>query len=244
MAQETTSNAADAPVVKSARVREYVESLISSGLQPHEKLPTERTLADALDVSRMTIRHALNALEAERLVYRVQGSGTYVADRHIDKSIRLTSFSQDMLDRGLVPSSKLLSFDRVSAGAAIGAKLQLSPAEMVYRFVRLRLADGDPMCLETAHLRADLFPALTADSLSESLYQTLGRQFRVTVQTAQQRISATVLDPAQAELLGVPAFSAALVVERTTCDERGRRIENTLSIYRADRYSFTLDISR
>lgn len=234
----------DAQPGKSLRVREYVEELIASGLEPHEKLPTERHLADALEVSRMTIRHALDALEAERLVYRVQGSGTYVADRQIDKSIRLTSFSQDMIDRGLRPSSQLLKFSEVSAGSNIGAKLHLSPAIPVYRFERLRLADGDPMCLETVHLRADFFPGLSADALSDSLYQTLAKQFRVTVQSAQQRISATVLDPEQADLLRVPAFTAALVVERTASDDRGRLIENTLSIYRADRYAFTLDISR
>lgn len=229
---------------KSGRVRSHIERLIDDGLQPHDKLPTERQFADELGVSRMTVRHALNALEEERRVYRVHGSGTFVAEPTIDKTIRLTSFTEDMIERGMKPSTRVVDVSTEFAGAAVGSKLSLSPAAEVARIRRVRLADGAPVCLETVHLDASRVQGLLDRELTGSLYDLLASRYGTVVSRAEQRIGATVLEPDDAELLDVAAFSAALVVERRTIDQHQRPVEFTRSLYRADRYSFLIDIER
>src|SRR5665647_3936558 len=89
----------------SHRVRDHVLALINGGLAPHAKLPTERELADELDVSRVTVRRVLGSLAAESVIYRIQGSGTFVRPHRIAKAMELTSFSEDMRSRGLVSGS-------------------------------------------------------------------------------------------------------------------------------------------
>ncbi|RIQ10832.1 GntR family transcriptional regulator [Jiangella rhizosphaerae] len=229
---------------KSGRVRSHLERLIDDGLQPHDKLPTERQLADELGVSRMTVRHALNALEADRRVYRVHGSGTFVAEPTIDKTIRLTSFTEDMIERGMKPGTRVIDVGTEYAGATVGSKLNLSPAATVVRIRRVRLADGAPVCLETVHLDAARVEGLLDRELSGSLYELLASHYGTIVSKAEQRIAATVLEPGDAELLDVAPFSAALVVERRTTDQHLRPVEFTRSLYRADRYSFLIDIER
>lgn len=229
---------------KSARVRAHIESLIDGGLQPHEKLPTERQVADDLNVSRMTVRHALNALEADRRVYRVHGSGTFVAEPSIDKTIRLTSFTEDMIERGMKPGTEVVEFGTEFAGATVGEKLNVSPATLVVRLRRVRLADRSPVCLETVYLDSARVPGLLDKDVSGSLYGLLADDYGITVTRAQQRIGATVVEPEDAELLDAPPFSAALLVERRTTDQQMRPVEYTHSLYRADRYSFLIDIER
>jgi GntR family transcriptional regulator len=232
------------PAAKNERVREHLLELIRSGLGPHDRLPTERELAEQFDVTRMTVRRALDRLELEKKVYRVQGAGTFVAEPPITKTVLLTSFSEDMRSRGLTPASRILVAESVPAGAGIGGDLGISPADPVVHLERIRLADGLPMCLENVHLPAALVPGLLEQSLGGSLYELLDRHFRIHIQEAEQTIESTVVDPREAELLCVPPFSPALLVERTSSDQRGRRVERAKSIYRADRYSFRLGVRR
>ncbi len=94
----------DAQHSKSERLRQHLVEVIGRGLEPHSRLPTERDLATEFDVSRLTVRRALDRLEHDGLVYRVQGAGTFVAAPRIAKSVELTSFSEDMRARGLEPA--------------------------------------------------------------------------------------------------------------------------------------------
>src|SRR3954452_7213594 len=95
----------DASTGKSERGRQHLLDMIEDGLGPHDKLPTERQLADMLQVSRLTVRRALDDLTAQNLVYRIQGSGTFVRPSRIAKTIELTPFSEELRARGLVPGS-------------------------------------------------------------------------------------------------------------------------------------------
>jgi GntR family transcriptional regulator len=233
-----------AHAAKNERVREHVLELIRSGLGPHDRLPTERELAEQFGVTRMTVRRALDRLELEERVYRVQGAGTFVAEPPITKTVLLTSFSEDMRSRGLIPASRILVAESVPAGARIGGHLGISPSDPVVHLERIRLADGLPMCLENVHLPAALVPGLLEEGLGDSLYELLEGHYRIHIQEAEQSIQSTVVDLREAELLGVPPFSPALLVERTSYDQRGRRVERAKSIYRADRYSFRIRVRR
>lgn len=237
---ETTAS----EVKKHVRVRQYLEAQINHGLQPHQRLPAERELAEELDVNRLTVRRALAELERDGVIYRVQGSGTFVSGSQIDKSLEFTSFSEDMRARNMRPGSSSVHVAVGPAGMTAGYALGISPATSVVRIERVRTADDIPMCLERACLPAALVPGLEEGLRSDSLYEDLRQRFGIVTSRADQRIHVTVLDEESAIALLVPAFSPAFLVKRSAFDVRGRPIEYTESLYRGDRYSYSVSINR
>ena len=226
---------------KADQVRSHVLRLVEDQ-GPHGKLPTERELAEKLAVSRLTVRRVLDGLEYEHRVYRIQGAGTFVSEAQISKSLELTSFSEDMRSRGMTPGSRIVKLEETSAGARWGQALSLSPAEKVFHIARVRTADGQPMCLEECYIAAYLAPGLLELDLTGSLYAVLEGRFRLRLDRADQTIRATVLEAHEASLLDVPPFSPAFNVERTAYDGRGRPVERTEALYRADRYSYQVTL--
>lgn len=243
-AADGTQGAAAEREPKHEMLRAELLSLIEQGPAPHEPLPSERELMQRYNVSRMTVRRAMERLAQEGRVYRVQGAGTFVADpATISKSLHLTSFSEDIRSRRMVPGSRLLVKERTEADLACARDLFLAPGTPVVHLERLRLADDEPMCLENVWLPESLVPGLLDSGDPQSLYDWLERAGAAPVR-ADQTIRATVLDAAQAELLGVPPHFPALQVERITRDVRGRAVERAVSLYRADRYDYRLSITR
>ncbi len=213
-------------------------------LVAHDPLPSERELMARHGVSRMTVRQAIARLADDGLVYRVQGSGTFVADpAKVTKSIQLTSFSEDIRGRRMVPGTKLLLSERVAADASLAHDLALEPGTEVVHLERLRTADGSPMCLENVWLPASLVAEVDYAETGGSLYDSMA-DVGLAPDYADQRIRATVLDPRDAQLLAVPSFSPALLVARVTYDARGRAVERAFGLYRADRYDFQFTVTR
>ncbi|MCG5216853.1 GntR family transcriptional regulator [Streptosporangium sp. KLBMP 9127] len=230
-------------MTKTGQLKDHLMALVER-LGPGAKLPTERDLAELFEVSRLTVRRAFDRLETDRLVYRVQGSGTFVSRERIAKTIELTSFSQDMRSRGLTPGSRLLAAAEVPAGAGVGYALGISPAEPVTRLRRVSTADGEPMCLEESCVPVSIAPGLLGLAADVSLYDLLEREHRIRLERADQTIRATVLDPEEAGELAAAPFSPAMLVERTAYDQRGRAVEVARSLYRGDRYSYEITVLR
>src|SRR3954471_13942573 len=95
----------------------YIKELIENGeLQPGDVLPPEREYAEKYQISRMTVRQAFTQLVNEGYLYRLQGKGTFIAERKIEKPLQgITSFTEDMKARGLTPGSQLINFKIVPA---------------------------------------------------------------------------------------------------------------------------------
>jgi len=215
---------------------------ISGGiLGPDDSLPPERELAADLGISRITVRKALDALATDGLLISRRGAGNFVAPApHIEKQFgKLSSFSEDMRARGLEPSSEWLRRTEGIVSPDEALKLGLSPGSAVYRFHRLRRADGRPMVIETATVVGSALPAL--DVVGDSLYQALEALGRRPVR-ALHRLTATLLDEEQARLLGAEPDSAGLLVERVGFGRDGRAIERTVSVYRADTFDFVAEL--
>ncbi|MBC7518563.1 MAG: GntR family transcriptional regulator [Microbacteriaceae bacterium] len=207
-------------------------------------LPQERELADEFEVSRATVRQALQSLSDDGLIYSIRGKGTFAAADRISKGDSLSSFSEDMRGRGLIPSSRVLTTEERESTPTVARALELEPGSPVYYVERLRLADGFPMALEELYLPANLFPKLLTLDLSSSIYGVMGERYRIKVTAARQRITALNVSGRTADLLGVPARSAALSVAREGIDARGRLVEHAVSVYRSDRYDFELSTRR
>jgi len=229
---------------KSELLRRHLLEMLNTGTVPHDKLPTERDLAGTFSVSRLTVRRVLDRLERAGCVYRIQGAGTFVSEPRIAKSVELTSFSEDMRSRGLVPGSLFVESERVPAGAEVGYALGISPATSVVHIRRVRTADGEPMCLENCYLPGHLLPEDMVLAPNDSLYAQLTERYNVRLTRADQTIRVTVLDRADAVALHVPPFSPAFRIERVGYDARGQAIERAESLYRGDRYSYELTIFR
>jgi GntR family transcriptional regulator len=225
-------------------IRQHIEAEISRGLKAHQKLPTERELAETFSVNRITIRHALGELERDGVIYRVQGSGTFVSGPGISKAFEFTSFSEDMKMRGMVPGSLSVEVAIEPAGMQVGYALGLSPATPVVHVRRVRTADGTPICLEDSYIPHALVPGLENGLQEESLYDDIAHRFGIHAERADQTIHAMVVDEPDAAKLLVPAFSPAFLVKRTSFDPRGIAIEFAESRYRGDRYSYSVSITR
>jgi GntR family transcriptional regulator len=227
-----------------ANLRALIEQNADGG-----RLPPERELSERFEVARETLRRCLRELEAEGLLERKQGAGTFVSGQPVIKSPQLMSFSEDMRARGLAPSSELLSCTALAAGAKLAQKLKLVPGSPLWEIKRLRLASDEPMALETVCLAQSRLPGLSAEQLSAhlasgSLYELLEQKGGVQIRSASQQLQATVLSEDEAAQLEVPAFSPSLLVERITLSARGEVIEYAKTLYRADRYRFEMNVAR
>jgi GntR family transcriptional regulator len=215
---------------------------IRSTLGPGDALDSERTLTERFGVSRVTVRRALDQLDAEGLVGRVQGSGTYVNDSQlIGKTLRLTSFTDDMRERSLVAGAIVLTSEVVPAGTELATFLRLEPGSEVLRLRRLRLANEMPMALEDALIPLSLFPGIEHRDLTASLYASFS-DFGYQVDRARQQITAVTLTDEEAAQLDSAPGTAALRVERVSIERLGQPLEKVTSIYRSDRYHFDITV--
>jgi GntR family transcriptional regulator len=218
-------------------LREAIERRV---LAPEDALPPERDLADDLEISRITVRKALDGLVSEGLLMRRQGSGTYVCGRVEKNFSKLTSFSEDMLARGRNPRSVWMRKSEGTVTPEEALTLRSSPGTPVYRFHRIRFADEAPMAIEYATVLASCLPS--HDAVETSLYEALEKNNSRPVR-ALQRLRAVLFTAEQAQLLNAKEFDAGLLVERLGFAKDGRAIEFSQSWYRGDTYDFVAELS-
>ena len=217
---------------------------IASGRFAHsDVLPGERELCAMLDVSRTTLRRAIELLVEEGALSRHHGAGTFVrrGAPHIDQPLsRLTSFTEDMRLRGLEASNVVIKRGLFLPTPEETMMLGVSPRDSVFRFDRLRLADGAPMAIERAVVPATFIG--DGSDVGDSLYAALERRGWRPVR-ALQRLRAALLAPDEAKLLQTAKRAAALEIHRIAYLSDGRCVEYTHSFYRADAYDFVAELS-
>lgn len=209
-----------------------------AAMAPGERLPSDEELCREFAVSRMTARNAMLRLADDGLVQRIPGRGTFAvaapSHRHAD---RLMAFSQEMTRLGRIPSSRLLARDIRPSTADQAAALGLRATEPVVMVRRLRLADGEPIALETAvlvHRTADV--VMAADVERGSLHQALAAA-GLHLRRGNATITAEAAGPEDVRQLGVVRGSPLLVERRVIADVAGRPVEATESRYPGDRYA-------
>lgn len=201
-------------------------------------LPSERVLGETFGVSRITIRRALSELELEGFLYRVQGKGAFVRDDKIPQPLaKLSSFSEDMASRRMDPGSRILALETVPAGRFIAGKLALQPEDNVVMLKRLRLADNEPMAIETCYLGMRI-GTIVAEKMTDfrSLYRLITEECGVTLVSAEESIEVIPLKSYEMALLNAASAPYALFFTRLTFDDQGQPVEYVESKYRGDRY--------
>ena len=191
----------------------------------------------------MTVRQALVALQQEGMIHSVPGLGTFVSDHRMSKRLTFVSFSQEVLERGMTPTSKIVSAIKTGVkDQAVAESLVISIGDEVYKIERVRFADKIPMALEESFVSAALIPGLLDQDLSKSLYEIFKNTYEKPVTKAECVVSPMNLSKRQADLLDTDVRSAALNFIVVAYDSRGRALERCNSIKRGDRYDFRYSI--
>jgi DNA-binding GntR family transcriptional regulator len=222
-----------------AQIEERLAEAIAAGnLEPGDRLPSERDLAERLGVSRMTLRQALGSLARRGLLVRARGrhGGTFVAEPKIERDLTaLAGLTEQLRRQGHHAGAKLLSARRGEAGRRTASALHLKVGDLVCEVVRLRLADGEPIAIERSLFPASRFPDLLECPLDGSLYELLERRYGEPPRRAVERLEPLVAEAREAEILHVDPGAPLLLVERTAYDARGIPIEYARDLFRGDR---------
>jgi GntR family transcriptional regulator len=224
--------------------RVLMEKIRSGKLTEGDSLQSEEELARIYQVSRMTARQALHGLKASGYAFSQKGRGTFVTRPKMEKNIlHLLGFTEDMKQRGMVPSSRLLKQIVVKAPDDLAEKLKVPTGEAVIRLQRLRLADGIPMALEESNIPLKFFPGLEKISFAnQSLYHVLRENFGVRVGWADEVIEALPATREESELLTIPKRACILSISRIIMTAEETPIEVACSRYRGDRYRASIRV--
>lgn len=236
MRTATPNRAKRTPAYKkiAAAIRKQIDG---GGLHPGDLIESERDLAKAHNVSLMTARQALIDLEREGIVHRRPGSGTFVAPPRIHFN-RLVGFSEQMLSRGFIPRSRLLSAAISEGDPEITAKLALPDEAPLIRIQRLRLGNAEPFAVETVYLDANRFKRILTASLDRrSLFQILIDDYEVQLAYADEEVDATQAEGRSADLLQVPHGTPILRIRQILYSKEAQPISYSLALYRSEKHS-------
>jgi len=222
------------------------EEIRSGTLRPEDQLPSENELCQRFGVSRVTVRRALQTLEADGLIHRRQGLGSFVCDRRLPVGlVRLTDFGQDMARAGMVASSRVLHRANEPAAPGIAERLGVDPGSPVLRLDRLRLGDGEPIALDRTWLPLHHAQLLEGHDLTrETIYGILEVHYGIPVLSGRYRITADAADEATGAALEVPTGEPLLVIERVSRTLGGRAVYVQRRFYRRDRMAYELELAR
>jgi GntR family transcriptional regulator len=236
------------PVPYYYQLRQLLEAEILSGrLGVGERLPSEATLCERYGISRTVVRQTLSDLENERLIERIKGKGSFVANPKTSERLvqSLTSLYEDVRSRGQRLETVVLRQEREPVSAHIAEILELAQNDEIILLERLRIVDGEPWALTTAHLPyAPCAPILELDMTRRSLYEVLERQLGLDLHRGRRSVEAALASAIVAEHLGIREGDPVLVLSGVSYLADGRPIEHFVGIHRSDRSRFEVELYR
>jgi GntR family transcriptional regulator len=226
------------------QIREALaEQILRGDLRPGAKIQGERELSEQYRVSRMTARQALISLFQAGLIRRVRGGGTFVAEPKIEQDVStLRSFSEQMQRSGLLPGAKLLLKEEIAASRRVAEALQVNTAERVYRIVRLRTGNGQPIALENSFFPIRRLPGIiNADLEGRSIYRIMEEDYHARPVRATQRLEPVAANTLESTHLEVPVGAPLMLLERIAYGSDGLALEYAKDVYRGDRSRFVME---
>ena len=214
------------------------EAIASLGF--NAPIPSERDLAVQYDVSRMTVRKAIDQLVKENKLYRVPHVGTFTTDKKLYKKMdAFTGFTNEVLEAGGVPKTVLLEYSLLGANAEIANALGIKEGEQVYKVIRLRKKNNVPLIIDESYFPKALIP-LNETIVESSIYTYIQETLKLKIVSADQKLVATFCAPQYLEHLEIDEKTPIMYVELTGFLEDGRIFEYSKSYKRSDRYELVL----
>jgi GntR family transcriptional regulator len=225
-------------LVLSQRIRDGVHA-------PGSRFPSEFALAAKYDVSRVSVRRALAQLEADGLIARRRGAGTFVTERKREGDRPTTGEIDNLITIGMETDTRLLYHGPArnpppQACAALG----LEPGQALVEIERLRLHQGQPFSLTSLYLRPAEAALLDIAALGSAPVVSALDRAGLPAAKAEQTISATLADDEVAGRLDVSLGSAVVRVRRVVLDATDRGVLFQQSLYRSDRYEYHMLLTR
>ena len=210
-----------------------------------DPIPTEVDLIARYGVSRMTIRLAIEELEKEGYVKKVQGKGTFVKSRKVTQELGvITSWSETVRAQGKEPVAKRVDTCERTATPELAEQMEIEPDTRLYYIERLRCVDDEPLSISKVHIIADLAPGLLElDGIKDSLYKVLEERYHIELSSADEVVEACAADAEQADLLQIEEGYPIIKVTRLTRDPIGKTIELSEVWTRGDKYAYKVHLS-
>ncbi len=217
---------------------------ITSGrLQEGDKLMSENELKDKYNVSSTTVRKCIDILKNEGLITRMQGIGTFIKSKHVERSLKkVLSFTKNMEQVGLVPSTDVLEKSIIKASGKYLDKLALQPTDSILKLRRLRFGSGTPMMLEVRYINVKYCPGIYDEDLSGSLYEIYEERYGIMLLGAKQHLRLMFLNKEEAGLLHCGLSTPAYLVTGVTYSNDMVPMEYEESLYRGDEYEFFVEV--
>jgi GntR family transcriptional regulator len=220
------------------RIGYWLERLIvSRALEPGDRLPSEIDIAQALGVSRMTLRQALSSIAAKGLIDRRRGrfGGNFVATPRFEfDHAGLPGFTEQMRRIQVEAGAHVLRATTRRAAADVRSSLGLKRGDQVHEVLRARSANGEPIVVEETYFPAAIFPSLLSADLTGSLYAVM-RESGSPPFSADEQIEAVPAGEQHAEILHVEPGYPLLLITRTSITETGAAVEFSRDYHRSDR---------
>lgn len=228
---------------KHQQLREILEEICTTQLQPGDMLPGERILEEKYGVSRITVRRAIGDLVASGRLKRARGKGTFVAHSPLISRLHLASFSAEMAAQKLSATSRILSSSRGPAPDDIADFFGTDRTAQHITLRRLRLGNGRPYAIDNGWYNSEFAPDLLENDVYNSVYSILDRVYGVPVTQAEQTVTAVAADEDTARLLDVTPGAPLLRILRQSLSG-DKPVEWCVSLYRTDRYSLKTLVTR
>ena len=230
-------------VPKYFQISQHIIAAIRSGqLKPGMQISSENEIIKKYGVSNTTARRSLQEIERAGWGTRIKGKGTFVSERNIQRSAtRILGFTRNMIEAGYTPSTKVLDARRVAQGysGTINGREYVMPGP-VYKIHRLRFADDIPMMLEVRYICMEFCPNIADQDFTGSLYEIYQAHFGLSLVEIQQSLSTVMIDAGTQRFFDVREPIPAFRVEGVTFCGKEMILEMEDSIYRGDKYHFTV----
>lgn len=228
-------------------IAQHIKSEIQAGnFIEGETIPTEKSLSEQFDASRVTVRQAIDLLVTEGMLHKVQGSGTYVKEQaKVEHNIyELVSFTEEMTNLDKQPENKILNFQMIQSDARIQRKLQLDSNAPVYYIRRQRFIDDIPYVVEDTYMPVHLFPDLTYQVMVTSKYDYIENQKGFQIKESFQEVLPILPDSEIAELLNTTEQQPILKVKSYSVLSDDIPFEYSEVYFKSDEYRFTVRARR
>lgn len=222
-----------------------VDQINSGHYKADDLLPSEHEIAKKYNISRNTAQRVLNNLVNRGLAYRIQGLGTFVANKKVTFSVVTSlSYSAEIIGLNKTVRTKLMLAEEIPATELIAHNLMIEVGEPVYSLQRVRFIDEIPMSLQTSFLPAALVPGLIEKQAEEeSLFKTIYKEYGLEIDAASETLQAVKVNNYEAKILGLNHDDPAFLLERITKLKNGKVIEFVKTILRGDKSKFYIELA-